>query len=170
MLNNTLNWVLAELEDKVLEMESLSLYQLTDEMREGMMIQAVSKKQTIESDKTGEDQILEIEASEIRIILKNLLDNAIKFTPVGGEIELNLVISSKEITWNIKNQGKPIPLPEESKLFDFKVKATFGTMREKGTGIGLPLCKKIADKLEMELGFYRTDDGKNSFFLTKRLN
>jgi len=170
MLNNTLNWVLAELEDKELEMESLSLYQLTDEMLEGMMIQAVSKKQTIESEKTGEDQILEIEASEIRIILKNLLDNAIKFTPVGGEIGFNLIISSKEITWTIKNQGKPIPLPEESILFDFKVKTTFGTMREKGTGIGLPLCKKIADKLDMELGFYRTDDGKNSFFLTKRLN
>jgi signal transduction histidine kinase len=170
MLNNTLNWVLAELEDKELEMESISLYQLTDEMGKGMMIQAVSKKQTIEADKIGKDQILEIEASEIRIILKNLLDNAIKFTPVGGEIEFDLISSEKEITWNIKNEGKPIPPTEISKLFDFKVKTTFGTMREKGTGIGLPLCKKIADKLDMELGFSRTEDGKNSFFLTKRLN
>jgi signal transduction histidine kinase len=170
MLNNTLNWVLAELEDKEPEMESVSLYQLTNEMKDGMTIQAVAKKQTIESDIIGEDQILEIEGSEIRIILKNFLDNAIKFTPVGGAIEIDLISTENQISWNIKNEGKPIPQDEQATLFDFKVKTTFGTMREKGTGIGLPLCKKIADKMEMELGFSRTDDGKNSFFLTKRLN
>jgi signal transduction histidine kinase len=170
MLNNTLNWVLAELEDKELEMVSVSLYQLTNEMNEGMLSQAALKKQTIASGIIGTDQILEIEASEIRIILKNLLDNAIKFTPVGGEIEFDLISSEKKITWNIKNEGKPIPSAEVLKLFDFKVKTTYGTMREKGTGIGLPLCKKIADKLEMELEFSRTANGKNSYHLTKRLN
>jgi signal transduction histidine kinase len=170
MLNNTLNWVLAELEDKEPEKERVSIYKLTDEMKEGMLVQAVSKKQAIISPKTGIDQILEIEVSEIRIILKNLLDNAIKFTPVGGEIEFDLISSEKEITWNIKNEGKSIPPAEVINLFDFKVKTTYGTMREKGTGIGLPLCKKIADKLEMELEFSRTANGKNSFHLTKRLN
>jgi K+-sensing histidine kinase KdpD len=170
MLNNTLNWVLAELEDKELEMVSVSLYQLTNEMNEGMLAQAALKKQTIASGIIGTDQILEIEASEIRIILKNLLDNAIKFTPIGGEIEFDLISSEKEITWNVKNEGKAIPPVEVLKLFDFKVKTTYGTMREKGTGIGLPLCKKIADKLEMTLEFSRTANGKNSFHLTKRLN
>jgi len=170
MLNNTLNWVLSELEDRDLEKERVSIYKLTDEMKEGMLAQAVSKKQGITSPKIGIDQILEIEASEIRIILKNLLDNAIKFTPIGGEIEFDLISSEKEITWNVKNEGKPIPPAEVLKLFDFKVKTTYGTMREKGTGIGLPLCKKIADKLEMTLEFSRTANGKNSFHLTKRLN
>jgi signal transduction histidine kinase len=170
MLNNTLNWILAELEDKELEMVSVSLHQLTHEMNEGMLAQAALKKQTIASGIIGTDQILEIEVSEIRIILKNLLDNAIKFTPVGGEIEFDLISSEKEITWSIKNEGKPIPPAEVTNLFDFKVKTTYGTMREKGTGIGLPLCKKIADRLEMELEFSRTANGKNSFHLTKRLN
>jgi signal transduction histidine kinase len=170
MLNNTLNWVLSELEDRDLEKERVSIYKLTDEMKEGMLAQAVSKKQGITSPKIGIDQILEIEASEIRIILKNLLDNAIKFTPIGGEIEFDLISSEKEITWNVKNEGKPIPPAEVLKLFDFKVKTTYGTMREKGTGIGLPLCKKIANKLEMTLEFSRTANGKNSFHLTKRLN
>lgn len=43
-------------------------------------------------------------------------------------------------------------------------------MREKGTGIGLPLYKKMAHKLDVGLGFSRTEDGKINFFLTKRLN
>jgi two-component system, sensor histidine kinase and response regulator len=88
---------------------------------------------------------------------------------VGGEIEFELICSEKEVKWIVKNEGKEIPQKEEITLFDFKVKTTYGTMREKGTGIGLPLCKKIADKLAMELGFSRTDSGKNSFFLTKNL-
>ncbi|MDG1278791.1 MAG: HAMP domain-containing sensor histidine kinase [Algoriphagus sp.] len=169
VLNNTLNWVLAELEDKELETETVSLYKFTDEMKDGMLSQAAVKNQTIEFKKSGNDLNIELEASEIRIILKNLLDNAIKFTPVGGEIEFELICSEKEVKWIVKNEGKEIPQKEEITLFDFKVKTTYGTMREKGTGIGLPLCKKIADKLAMELGFSRTDSGKNSFFLTKNL-
>ena len=169
MLNNTLNWVLSELEDKELEMEEISLYHFTDEMKEGMLVQATTKKQTISSRKFGEDQIIEIEAAEIRIILKNLLDNAIKFAPVNSEIYFDLSITNQEITWKIENDGKPIHLDEVENLFEFKVRTTFGTMREKGTGIGLPLCKKIADKLAMELGFSRTDTGKNIFYLTKKL-
>ncbi|WP_075350439.1 sensor histidine kinase [Algoriphagus marinus] len=169
VLNNTLNWVLAELEDKELETEKVSLYKFTDEMKEGMLSQAVVKNQTIEFKKSGNDLNIELEASEIQIILKNLLDNAIKFTPVGGEIEFELICSEKEVKWIVKNEGKEIPQKEEITLFDFKVKTTYGTLREKGTGIGLPLCKKIADKLAMELGFSRTDSGKNSFFLTKNL-
>jgi signal transduction histidine kinase len=170
VLNNTLNWVLAELEDKELETETVSLFSLTDEMKEGMLAQARIKNQTIEFKKTGLDANVELEASEIRIILKNLLDNAIKFTPVGGEIEFELISSEKEVKWLVKNEGKEIPEKEEVTLFDFKVRTTYGTLREKGTGIGLPLCKKIADKLEMELGFSRTTSGKNSFFLTKKLD
>ncbi len=170
MLNNTLNWVLAELENKELEMEKISLYHLTNEMKGGMLVQSTSKNQTITCRIIGEDQILEIEAAEIRIILKNLLDNAIKFAPVGSEIYFDLNISNHEITWRIENEGKPIHQEDQANLFEFKVKTTFGTMREKGTGIGLPLCKKIADKLQMELDFSRTENGKNSFFLKKRLN
>lgn len=170
MLNNTLNWVLAELQDKDLETQEVSLHRFTNEMKEGMMGQALVKKQTITSSEIGKDQTLEIEASEIRIILKNLLDNAIKFTPVGGKIEFDIASSAEQITWTIRNEGKPIPQYELETLFDFKVKTTFGTLREKGTGIGLPLCKKIADKLNMDLGFTRMDDERNSFHLTKSLN
>lgn len=170
MLNNTLNWVLAELEDKEVETQNVSLHRFNYEMKEGMMVQAVAKKQTIESAKIGEDKTLVLEASEIRIILKNLLDNAIKFTPVGGKIEFDMITSAEEITWKILNEGKAIPQNELAALFEFKVKTTFGTMREKGTGIGLPLCKKIADKLGMDLDYIRTEDGRNSFHLTKRLN
>lgn len=170
VLNNTLNWVLAELEEKKLETENLSLYKLTEDMKEGMYSQAISKNQKIYFNKFGADQVLDIEAAEIRIILKNLLDNAIKFTPIGGDIEFDLLSNQSEVKWIVRNEGIPMLEEIQSTLFDFKVKTTYGTMREKGTGIGLPLCKKIADKLEMELGFSRTEDGKNSFFLTKRLN
>jgi signal transduction histidine kinase len=169
VLNNTLNWVLAELEDKELETEKVSIYKFTDEMKNGMLSQAAIKNQTIDFKKIGNDLNIELETSEIQIILKNLLDNAIKFTPVGGEIEFELICSEKNVKWIVKNEGKEIPEREVNTLFDFKVKTTYGTLREKGTGIGLPLCKKIADKLAMDLGYSRTETGKNSFYLTKNL-
>jgi two-component system sensor histidine kinase/response regulator len=169
VLNNTLNWVLSELKEGKLDLEKVSLFRLTQDMQLGMLSQAVVKNQKIDFKKFGNDLNIELEVSEIQIILKNVLDNAIKFTPVGGGIEFEVFCSEKEIKWIVKNEGNEIPQKDVNTLFDFKVKTTYGTLREKGTGIGLPLCKRIADKLEMELGYFRTEDGRNSFFLTKNL-
>lgn len=170
MLNNTLSWVLAELEDRKLQKQKVSLYQFTDEMKEVMLAQSSSKNQSISCEINGPDLVLEIETTEIRIILKNLLDNAIKFSSVDDQIEFNLFSSAKEIRWVVINGGKLIQENEVPLLFEFSVKTTFGTMGEKGTGIGLPLCKKIADKLKMELSFSKTSSGKNSFSLIKKLD
>lgn len=170
MLNNTLSWVLAELEDRELEKQKVSLYQFTDEMRKVMLAQSASKNQRILYEAIGPDQVIEIETTEIRIILKNLLDNAIKFSSMDDQIEFKLISSEKEIRWVVINGGKLIQENEVPSLFEFSVKTTFGTMGEKGTGIGLPLCKKIADKLKMELSFSKTSSAKNSFYLIKKLD
>ena len=54
-------------------------------------------------------------------------------------------------------------------FFEFKVKSSLGTRSEKGTGLGLPLCKKIADQLELGLGFEVDSDAGNVFFFKEIL-
>ena len=170
ILNNTLNWVLAELEDRDTESEFIRLKDLTREIMETMKIQAERKNQVILLDLEGEDMSMEVEVNEIKIILKNLLDNAIKFSPLFAEIHLRLSIQPKLIRWEIKNPGKHISEEAKVDLFEFKVKSSVGTHREKGTGIGLPLCKKISDKLEMKLGYERSGDELNLFFLERKIS
>lgn len=167
VLNNTLSWVKTELSDLRAEMENWSLKQFSFQLMETMQAQANRKNQHIRFEQRGMDLKREIEANEIRIILKNLLDNAIKFSPKGTEILFRLIINETHIRWDVCNSGAPIPEDIKQNLFEFEVKSSFGTQREKGTGLGLHLCKKIADSLGIHLGFDLSLKGENQFFLIR---
>ncbi len=168
VLNNTLSWVMTELEDKPVQLHQISLTELTEEMKEMMEVQAIEKKQTIEVLIEGEDRNISIEINEIRIILKNLLDNAIKFSALNSTIELSLKIEEDKLSWIVENQGAIISPLEQKNLFVFRARTSYGTKKEKGTGVGLPLCKRIADKINFDLN-YSSSNGKNCFILTKNL-
>lgn len=169
VLNNTLNWVISEMEEGEVVLEKVSVFELTKEIGLTMEVQAQRKNQLIHYHFIGEDQQVDLEVNEIKIILKNLLDNAIKFSPLKATIEIKLIISPTDFRWEVKNEGQLIPEHVSHELFEFKVKSTRGTQLEKGTGLGLPLCKKIADKLEMTLGFESTAGEANVFFLTRKI-
>ncbi len=166
VLNNTLEWVSAELDDRPAEQVPVRLSSFNEEMRKAMQIQAARKGQEIVASMEGADREQKLEVNEIRIILKNLLENAIKFSQAGARIQLALLIRDQELRWEVRNVGMPISAQVEQELFEFKAKASYGTGQEKGSGIGLSLCKKIAKKLKMDLGYQSIGD-QNVFFLTR---
>lgn len=170
VLNNTLSWVLTELDQGVLVQEEVDLAKLNEEMVQTMQVQANQKGQVIVATEKGEVKNALLEANEVKIILKNFLDNAIKFSPNGAQIELDLNSSNGAIRWEVKNEGPTVPLSLRDGLFEFKVRTSYGTNKEKGTGMGLPLCKKIADKLEMKLGFETQGDSLNVFYLERKIS
>lgn len=170
VLNNTLGWVMSELEESNFDLKHTSLIELTKEIQEVMMVPAAQKGQEIIVSTVGEDLMIDLEVNEVNIILKNLLDNAIKFSPVGAKIDLDLIVSATQIRWEVKNEGETIPKAIQDNLFEFKVRTSYGTMKEKGAGIGLPLCKKIADKLKLKLGLENGPNDNNVvFYLIRNL-
>jgi len=169
VLNNTLSWVLTELDQGVIVQEEVDLAKLNEEMLQTMQVQANQKGQVIVATEKGEVKNAQLEANEVKIILKNFLDNAIKFSPNGAQIELDMNSTNGSIRWEVKNEGPTVPLSLRDGLFEFKVRTSYGTNKEKGTGMGLPLCKKIADKLEMKLGFETQVDNLNVFYLERKI-
>lgn len=168
VLNNTLSWVLTELDQGVIAKEEVDFAKLNEEMVQTMQVQASQKGQVIVAKENGAIKEALIEVNEVKIILKNFLDNAIKFSPNGAQIELNFISNNGAIRWEVKNEGPTVPMSLRDGLFDFKVRTSYGTNKEKGTGMGLPLCKKIADKLEMKLGFETQGDNLNVFYLERK--
>ena len=116
------------------------------------------------------DLTLPIQKDEVKIILRNYLENAVKFSPEGATIYLEFQFDGNSFRWNVKNPGKVIATEVQSQLFDFNVKSSIGTQREKGTGLGLGLCKRIADKIGFKVGYERSADGFNVFYLEKELS
>ncbi|SFT88865.1 Signal transduction histidine kinase [Algoriphagus locisalis] len=169
VLNNTLSWVMTELEDTPIQLHEISLIELTQEMKDMMAMQAEEKNQIIEFSIEGEDRKISLEINEIKIILKNLLDNAIKFAPIGSTIYLDLKISADKLSWLVCNGGATISAAEQQELFMFRARTSYGTKKEKGTGVGLPLCKRIADKINFELKYSSSEDSNNCFTLCRKL-
>jgi signal transduction histidine kinase len=83
----------------------------------------------------------------IETVLRNLISNAIKFTPENGTIEIEARNTGNEVLVSVKDTGIGISEADLANLFriDSKVKRK-GTNNEDGSGLGLVLCKEFVDK------------------------
>ena len=74
----------------------------------------------------------------------NLLDNAIKFSPIGGKIEIAISQNNEETCISVSNEGEPIPLDVQTHIFDrfYQGDKSHATA---GNGLGLSIVKKIVD-------------------------
>jgi len=94
-----------------------------------------------------------------KTVLRNLISNAIKFTNINGAINVDAHTTDYEVTFTVSDNGIGIEKENLPKLFDFTQKFSLkGTAQEKGTGLGLLLCKEFVEKhggkiwVESELG------------------
>ncbi len=83
----------------------------------------------------------------VKTVLRNLVSNAIKFTNCGGEIHIHAVENSENVTISVSDNGIGMPPENLAKLFNIsEVLTTKGTAEEKGTGLGLIICKEFIEK------------------------
>jgi len=100
----------------------------------------------------------------ISTMLRNLISNAIKFTKPGGEIIIAATENQTEIVVSVKDNGVGIPRDMIGKLFRIDENyTTSGTNNERGTGLGLILCKEFIEKHEGRI-WVESQEGKGSTF------
>jgi len=100
----------------------------------------------------------------INSVIRNLVTNAVKFTERDKKVEIHLHPGEKEIEVRIEDEGIGITSDQLHKLFriDEKFKST-GTAGEKGTGLGLIICREFVEKNRGEIKV-KSDPGKGSVF------
>ncbi|MBN1924493.1 MAG: PAS domain-containing protein, partial [Prolixibacteraceae bacterium] len=80
-------------------------------------------------------------------VFRNLIGNAIKFTPKGGHIEIGAKVENDKAFFHVSDTGVGIPPEDIENLFSIEErKTTYGTENEKGTGLGLILVKEFIEK------------------------
>ena len=86
------------------------------------------------------------------MLINNLLDNALKYTPRDKLIMVTLTSKHKQVLLSVADQGPGIPKEEKSKIFEkFYRIGNESTRTAKGSGLGLFLCKKIAEDHNAEI-------------------
>lgn len=103
----------------------------------------------------------------INTVLRNLINNAIKFTSKDGSIEVLIEESNNNYVIEVKDEGVGISEENIAKLFhiDQKFKNT-GTDGEKGTGLGLILCKEFVEKCGGNIWCESSEGEGTSFYFT----
>jgi signal transduction histidine kinase len=95
---------------------------------------------------TGQENILfDMNELLISVVIKNLLSNAFKFSPDNGRIYISAVEENGKVTVSVRDEGKGM---DTTDLDNFKNNIPFskpGMSGEKGTGLGLILCRQIVE-------------------------
>lgn len=103
-------------------------------------------------------------------VVRNLLTNAIKFTPRGGLINVSIQKQPEKIAIHIQDNGIGMTEHQLQKLFQFEnINPTLGTDHEKGTGLGLILCREFIHKNNGVL-HVESEKGKGSLFTIQLKN
>ncbi|QEC77200.1 tetratricopeptide repeat-containing sensor histidine kinase [Mucilaginibacter ginsenosidivorax] len=165
MVNNMLVWAGGQQKGAGVEKTSLNLTGVVDEILSVSAFMAKNKQINIEHIHNG-DQMVSADPNHVKIIIQNLVGNAIKFTPERGIIVIHYTCDDKYRAIHVKDSGIGISEPKIEKLFKVVGKEISGdgTNKETGAGIGLALVKQFVDinKGSIEI---KSEVGKGTEFI-----
>ena len=148
LVDNVLDFSRIERGARAYDMESADLPRLVRETAALMRPRAEEKRLTLieEIHDVPEHLWPPVDAVAIRQALVNLLDNAIKFTPSGGTVTVQLSALNGAVMLHVRDTGIGIPPGEQRKIFERFYRVDNGLRRETtGAGIGLSIVKHIAE-------------------------
>lgn len=98
---------------------------------------------------TQRDVVLPVREFDLIALVKNLVDNAIRYTPEHGKIDISLELGADAVLIKITDTGPGIPVSERERVFD-PFYRTLGN-ESQGSGLGLSIVKTIADRIGAEI-------------------
>ncbi|MDX1314572.1 MAG: tetratricopeptide repeat-containing sensor histidine kinase, partial [Eudoraea sp.] len=145
-LNNLLSWGHSQLNGSVTKPEVTSVEAIVKENINLLSEQAQSKSIRIVNELPDNTHTW-ADANQIDIVVRNLMSNALKFTPENGMIKISGEEYADHWQISVRDTGVGMDQATVDKLFDKNSNVTtYGTNNEKGTGLGLSLCKEMVEK------------------------
>ena len=146
LLSNLMQWALSQSGRLGFHPEPFDMVNLIRELTLSMHDNAALKSIIIEN-RLPSNALVYADKAMVSTILRNLASNAMKFTRPGGQIMISLANSQNECIVSVQDNGVGIQKERINTLFNLHEScSTPGTLKEKGTGLGLILCKEFIEK------------------------
>jgi signal transduction histidine kinase len=161
-LNNLLLWANNQMQGIHSKPEAFDIYNVAKENINFLAATAENKKIRIINEISLETFVF-ADIDQIKLVFRNLISNAIKFTLSEGDIRIYAQIKDTQLEIAIEDDGVGIPVQKLETIFRDSGVSTLGTQQEKGTGLGLLLCKDFVESNGGEI-WVESEEGKGSTF------
>jgi signal transduction histidine kinase len=165
LLNNLLDWTLLQMDKLSLQPAKIILRNNVDDNIQ--LLTSLQAKHIKLINLVPESAIGYADSNTLNLIVRNLMTNAIKFTNDGGEVTVSAKEGEKEWMIAVHDNGIGIKPEVQHILFDkTSPYTTRGTANEKGTGLGLILCKEFVEKNGGRIWVESTEGNGSTFWFT----
>lgn len=165
LVDNLLHWARTQMNKRVITPSPVDIRQLTDEVLMGIEREAVTKNIRLINEASGEPQPF-ADGETLRIIIRNLVVNAIKFTRPGDFVKVTTQLADGNFIIGVQDSGIGISREKQDMLRKQIHFTTSGTAREKGSGIGLMICRDLTERNNGRLTFSSEVGIGTTFFIT----
>lgn len=164
MLSNILNWSKGQLMSVNNELRYQDVSYLLEETV-GLYTHEAERKGIAYCSSIDPNIPATVNAEMFKIVVGNLIVNALKFTEEGGVVQVSLIEEEDGATIKIRDNGRGIDKEKQKRLFSLDIDSTYGTANEKGVGLGLYLCKQFTLEQNGQIGFESEKDVGSVFFV-----
>jgi two-component system, sensor histidine kinase and response regulator len=162
LMENLLQWAKSQMHAEAIKTGTVDINKSIIEVLQVLRLQAETKKIFIETQVTGPTFVF-ADKDMVNLVLRNLLCNAIKFTPENGSITVGATELSSFVEIFVQDTGTGLTSEALEKINRNDFFTTKGTASESGTGLGLMLCKEFLKKNEGQMHI-ESEPGKGSTF------
>ncbi len=166
LLDNLLKWAKNRLNKQHVYKQQTDINSIIDSTAEMYVPMAAQKGVKIILENLDKELVGLVDIDMLKTIIRNLISNAMKFSFEGGTITLSSRSEGDFVTVSVKDTGKGIKKEDQDKLLKQDSHfTTYGTKNEKGSGLGLMLCKDFVELHGGKLWFESEGEGKGTTFL-----
>ena len=166
MINDLLNLSRMDSGAQQMDLELVNFNELVDYIldRFDMMVNNQEKNYRIVREFTELDLWVEIDTDKIMQVIDNIMNNAIKYSPDGGKIEVHLMETHNNVVLSISDEGLGIPKKDLEKVFERFYRVDKARARQQGgTGLGLAISKEVMKAHQGQI-WVESVEGKGSTF------
>ena len=168
MLSNLLLWSKSQMEGVTVNMVKINPKEIL--LGTFQIHQTIAVEKDIQIINQLKDAVFIIADTDmLQLVVRNLINNAIKFTAPGGQIIISDSFIGDDYCIMLRDNGIGIPIEQQATIFSLKVNSTQGTKNEKGFGLGLVLCKEFTELQGGKIAFESTPGIGTTFYMSFKL-